>query len=192
MPTLTQECVGEMSLVRFRIREDDELSRKGTLVTACDAVTLFIALAFLVRSTLSERSGSVWIASILLVPQLLRAACAHARVCEESMTLMPELGVELSVVTQDGTRRTRFIDWVRVRAIVLFEVFEWNAVNWRIGLVLADDERTAIAFKHLNPRLRTLVTIYRAAHTVLFGESTHPEEESRGSFDPAHAFDPYG
>ena len=70
---------------------------------------------------------------------------------------------------------------------MIYEAFEWNAVSWRMGLVLTDDERTAIAFKHLNPRLRTLVTIYRAAHTVLFGESGRPAEGDRrvGATTPA-------
>ena len=110
------------------------------------------------------------------------------------MTLMPELGVELRSVSATARKRA-VIDWCAC-VVVIYEAFEWNAVSWRMGLVLTDDERTAIAFKHLNPRLRTLVTIYRAAHTVLFGESGRPAEatDGVGGDDPSGhwPFGPFG
>ena len=197
MAVLTQERVGESaSLVRFRIRADE--SDSSAIVMLCDGVVLAFAVLFLAGSAVSEprEAGSARMVLPVVFVLLLRTACARARVREESMTLMPELGVELRSVSRDGSERVRFIDWVRVRAIVIYEAFEWNAVSWRMGLLLTDDERTAIAFKHLNPRLRTLVTIYRAAHTVLFGESGRPAEatDGVGGDDPSGhwPFGPFG
>ena len=196
MAILTHERVGESaSLVRFRIREDEsDRGRGSVIVMLCDGAVLALAVLFLAGSAVSEAraQASVRMAVLAAVPLLLRTACTRARVCEESMTLMPELGVELRSVSRDGSQSVRFIDWVRVRAIVIYEAFEWNAVSWRIGLVLTDDERTAIAFKHLNPRLRTLVTIYRAAHTVLFGDTPGSPVEATDGGDDLSGQWPFG
>ena len=110
---LTQERVGE--LLRFRIcRQEHAVGREHRrwLQTAYHTSVVAIGCTCVVRENVliasirSRGAAFRWLfLFVVLVPFAVRCISARLRIREESMTLMPKLGIELCSVAYDGTRQ---------------------------------------------------------------------------------------
>ncbi len=136
---------------------------------ACTALAAALALAAAPDGArLGEAAACAACAALALM-----TAHQRARVIEESLVVMPGVGLATEAVRADGALASRaFYPEALVRELFLSEAFSWCAVVTRLAMLVAGSDKLVICFPHCRPRPRDLALVYEQAHGALWGDAS--------------------
>ncbi|CAM9426126.1 unnamed protein product, partial [Phaeothamnion confervicola] len=117
-----------------------------------------------------SRQGFVIVCICLLVGGLSGLLVRRFSVREESLLVIQELGVQLTVKYADGREKSKFIDRAKIKAVIINEGVTMHRVVFYMAFVVEGSDCMIVAFEHLRPRLDALLRVYRGTRAAVFGE----------------------
>ncbi|GAA5878621.1 hypothetical protein JCM1840_003530 [Sporobolomyces johnsonii] len=147
-------------------------------------LSLFVVLAGVGATGLLYRFGYAWLAALLL----LEAVRRWGVVVEESLVVLPSLGVQLETarslslglpnarrLNRPLTRHVRFIALSNIADIALDEAIEGVSVKPYLAVVEETSEgkrrKVHVVFASTMPRLEDLQTTWRGARGLLYDQT---------------------
>ncbi|TYZ64409.1 hypothetical protein PybrP1_007708 [[Pythium] brassicae (nom. inval.)] len=114
-----------------------------------------------------ESSAVHWRLFFLLVAAW-RAATA---VVEESLLLVPSLGVKLSTRRRNGAVSVRFLDQSDICAVILNEAIVFNDVVYYLAFMVEGQDSMVLAYEAFRPRVAVLQQIFCEVKGALFPDN---------------------
>ena len=166
---------GKPGQILFKLTAEDSLSPPHctTLLAAMGATVAVAAILVAFARPLPPTAGVFASLSPLAAIAAAVTAAAMARwrggrVVEESLLVVPGLGLQLAATSASGGVSRHFVDADRLRDVVINEGFvAGGRVVFYLALIVEGEERLLLPFRHLCPRLPVLAEICRAARGAL-------------------------
>jgi hypothetical protein len=162
------DCIGGAWRFRARRAGAARLPGRAGAWRAGAGVALAAALALAAApggARLRESAACAACAAVALATAIQRA-----RVVEESLVVMPGVGLATEAVRADGALASRaFYPEALVHELFLSEAFAWCAVVTRLALLVGGSDKLVVCFPHCRPRARDLALVYEQAHDALWG-----------------------
>eukprot|EP01118_Nematostelium_gracile_P004144 TRINITY_DN14878_c0_g1_i2.p1 TRINITY_DN14878_c0_g1~~TRINITY_DN14878_c0_g1_i2.p1 ORF type:complete len:165 (+),score=25.07 TRINITY_DN14878_c0_g1_i2:90-584(+) len=109
-----------------------------------------------------------WIGSILLF--LFSSWMKRGQIVEESLVVIRDLGVQLETKSYGGKKTHLFIDKARIKSIIINEGIKSYDFILYMAFIVEGNNKTILTFRHLFPKLKDLIPIYRGTRAIMFGE----------------------
>ncbi|KAF1315800.1 Phosphatidylinositol n-acetylglucosaminyltransferase subunit h, partial [Globisporangium splendens] len=124
-----------------------------------------------------RNAGYVACATTLLA--LLLFHSSGAAIIEESVLVVPSLGVKLIRKRRNGSRTVKvrsydssFIDRSDICAVVVNEAITFSDVVYSVAFMVEDQASMVLAFETFRPRVAVVQQIFRELKTMLFPNGT--------------------
>eukprot|EP00921_Rhytidocystis_pertsovi_P023687 GHVQ01037982.1.p1 GENE.GHVQ01037982.1~~GHVQ01037982.1.p1 ORF type:complete len:176 (+),score=9.59 GHVQ01037982.1:27-530(+) len=89
---------------------------------------------------------------------------------EESMLVIADLGIQLQTLLFSGARRYYFVDYARIKDIVLNEGVVAHDIIFYLAILVQDVNKLIVPFEAYPPRLKDLLPVYKNLYSVIFGD----------------------
>ena len=86
---------------------------------------------------------------------------APALPCVESVVVVADMGVQLTVSYRFGGQSCRFIDIADVQDVLVNEGIAQQRTQYYLAFVVRGEDKLVLAFQHFTPRLDDLLSAYR-------------------------------
>ncbi|KAJ2760625.1 hypothetical protein IWQ57_006258, partial [Coemansia nantahalensis] len=106
---------------------------------------------------------------LALMPVALYLVRSSLRVCQESLVVIRNVGIQTETVTLAGLRSVRSYELPQIRDLFIHEALQLLEYRYYMA-ILPRDARSSIVimFPHLLPRLDALLPVYHGARRLLF------------------------
>ncbi|CAH0482134.1 unnamed protein product [Peronospora belbahrii] len=102
-------------------------------------------------------------------------------VVEESMLVVPALGVRLTTRRRNGSIRSKFVDLDRICGVAVNEAITFSSVVYSLVLMVEGQHDMMLPFETFRPRVAVLQDIYQETQMLLF-----PDDSDRKMRLPDH------
>eukprot|EP01083_Nonionella_stella_P054744 144504_1 len=154
-------------IIIFKIRSTLSFFRQqdlmffGVFITCCCVQTQICRIA--------NRILFMFITSI---PLVFTIVSMWARIKEESILVIQDMGVQLEKIYFSGRKQKLFIEKSRIQSVIITEGITMCRVIFYISFIVHERKDLVLGFQNLFPRLPTLVKIFQGTEKVLFGVPT--------------------
>ncbi|CAM9856141.1 unnamed protein product [Discosporangium mesarthrocarpum] len=90
---------------------------------------------------------------------------------EESLLVIPDLGVQIATKYADGRETTQFLDRAKIKEVLINEGITMQRVIFYMAFIVVGQDEMVVPFNNLKPRLDVLAEIYRGTRALIFGEA---------------------
>ena len=113
------------------------------------------------------------VVALLVAAVLIRAFVASGRVCEQSVTALRDVGLQLTTRTVGGATRTRLLDLAHIDGLLIHEGYFRQRCVFFLCAVVRDADGPVVLFDETLPGRAVLVPVLRGLRHVLYGEREH-------------------
>lgn len=154
--------------VEFALCGVEDGSGRGSGTWWSIAVMLTCAGALLMPQ-LSGVSSPVLGLVLLVVAGWIFMASGNV-IVEESMLVMPSLGVKLSRRRRNGKVTSRFVDQDQICGVAVNEAITFSNVVYSLVLMVKGEDKMVLPYQTFRPRVAVLQEIYSETKKLLFPE----------------------
>ena len=162
-----------MSAVVYREDQPNDNVRRFRMVSEArlyslaDSLLLCWLLVVLAVQLRAEQAVQATPALMLALGAVAVAACLKLRqVQEESVLVVADMGVQLTVSYRFGGQSCRFIDMADVQDILVNEGIAQQRTRYYLAFVVRGEGKLVLAFQHFTPRLDDLLCVYRGTRAT--------------------------
>ncbi|KAJ1787415.1 hypothetical protein GGH19_004329 [Coemansia sp. RSA 1807] len=103
------------------------------------------------------------------VPMLLYIVRSSLQVCQESLTVVRNVGIQTSTTTVAGFRHTRSYESQQIKDFIIHEALQLLEYRYYMAIMPIDpSQKIVIMFPHLLPKLDELLPVYHGTRMLLF------------------------
>ncbi|KAH9101428.1 hypothetical protein LEN26_015236 [Aphanomyces euteiches] len=147
---------------------------------------VFILVSPIVQPYLSKTGTMAWLSlpkphsvqSVLWIALPVFAICFFLKssfgssVIEESVLVIPQIGVQLRKKQQNGHEKFMFLEATSIKAVVINEAITFSDVIYYLAFIVQDESKMILAFEAFRPRVIALQKIYRGTKQLLFPDDS--------------------
>ncbi|OQR97235.1 hypothetical protein ACHHYP_12339 [Achlya hypogyna] len=93
-------------------------------------------------------------------------------IVEESVLVIPEIGVQLRKKRRNGSEKFMFIEAKCIRAVVINEAITFADVIYYMAFLVQNEPKMILAFESFRPRVAALHKIFAGTKTLLFPDDS--------------------
>ncbi|KAJ1726889.1 hypothetical protein LPJ61_004891 [Coemansia biformis] len=106
---------------------------------------------------------------LALMPVVLYLARSSLRVCQESLVVIRNVGIQTETVTLAGFRSVRSYELPQIKDLFIHEALQLFEYRYYMALLPRETQSSiVIMFPHLLPKLDALLPVYHGARRLLF------------------------
>ncbi|KAF0702999.1 Aste57867_7719 [Aphanomyces stellatus] len=152
----------------------------ATLLSVAYIVAIPTLLPFIGKSCHSwcpvlppdNRQYVLWTITPLLVLCFVFKTSFGSTIIEESLLVIPQIGVQLRKKQRNGHENFMFIEAKCIKAIVINEAISFSDVIYYLAFLVQDESKMVLAFDTFRPRVVALQKIYSGTKHLLFPDDT--------------------
>ncbi|KAF0712869.1 hypothetical protein AaE_011937 [Aphanomyces astaci] len=119
-----------------------------------------------------DRHFATWTLLPVLVVALYVKTSFATTVVEESLLVIPQIGVQLRKKQRNGHETFMFIEATCIKAVVINEAISFSDVIYYLAFLVENERKMVLAFETFCPRIVALQKIYRGTKQLLFPDDT--------------------
>ncbi|KAJ2783645.1 hypothetical protein GGI15_002513 [Coemansia interrupta] len=105
---------------------------------------------------------------LALLPMALYLLREGLRVCEESLVVVRDVGIQTETVTVTGVRRVTSFELGNIEDVFIHEALKMFEYRYYMAILPKGGSGCVVMFPHLLPRLEGLLPVYHGARQLLF------------------------